>query len=72
MNFTNQAEEKLPLSAFDLDQETRNERRRQAQDKCRETELYLKALTAVQDKLCETLKQRHWTAVETKGSKLKV
>jgi hypothetical protein len=62
----------LPLSAFDLDEETRNERRRQAQDKCRETELYLKALIAAQDKLCETLKQRYWNTVETKGRKLKV
>jgi hypothetical protein len=62
----------LPVSPFDLDEETRNEKRRQAEDKCTETELYQKALILAQDKLSENLKQRCWNTVETKGRKLKV
>lgn len=62
----------MPLSAFDLDEDTRSEKIRKAQDKSKKTELYLKALIVAQDKLCETLKQRYWNTVETKDRKLKV
>lgn len=71
-NYTNPPEEKLPISAFDLDEETRRVKSTKAQKKCNETELYLKALIAAQDKQCETLKETCWNTMETKGRKLKV
>jgi hypothetical protein len=71
-NYINPPDEKVPVSAFNLDEETRNEKIRKTQNKCKEIELYLKALIVAQDKLCETLKQRYWNTVETKGRKLKV
>jgi hypothetical protein len=71
-NYVNPPEEKVPISSFYLDEETRIEKIRKAQNKCKETELHLKALIAEQDKLRESLKQRYWDAMETKGRKLKV
>lgn len=71
-NYINPPDEKVPVSAFHLDEETRTEKRRKTQNKCKEIKLYLKALIVAQDKLCETLKQRYWNTVETKGRKLKV
>jgi hypothetical protein len=71
-NYINPPEEKVPVSAFYLDEKTRTEKIRRTQNKCKEVELYLKALIVAQDKLCETLKQRYWNTMETKGRKLKV
>lgn len=65
-------EEKLPISAFDLDEETREVKRSKAQKRCNEIELYLKALIVAQDRQCEVLKEKSWNTMETKGRKLKV
>jgi hypothetical protein len=72
MNYTNLPEEKLPISAFDLDEGNREVERGKAQKRCNETELYLKALIAAQDRQCEVLKEKCWNTMETKGKKLKV
>lgn len=72
MNYTNLPEEKLPISAFDLDEGTREVKRSKAQKRCNETELYLKALIVAQDRQCEVLKEKCWNTMETKGRKLKV
>lgn len=71
-NYTNLPEEKLPISAFDLDEETREVKRSKAQKRCHENELYLKALIVAQDRQSEVLKEKCWNTMETKGRKLKV
>lgn len=71
-NYANPPEEKLPISAFDLDEKSRQEKKSEAVKRCNETELYLKSLIVAQDKQCETLKEKCWNTMETKGRKLKV
>jgi hypothetical protein len=71
-NYTNPPEEILPISAFDLDEETRRVKSSKAQKRCNEVELYLKTLIVAQDKQCEILKEKCWNTMETKGRKLKV
>lgn len=71
-NYANPPEEKVPVSAFYVAEETRTEKIRKAKDKCKEIELYLKELIVAQDKVCETLKRKYWNTMETKGRKLKV
>lgn len=70
-NYTNPPEEILPISAFDLDEETRRVKSSKAQKRCNEVELYLKTLIVAQDKQCEILKEKCWNTMETKGRKLK-
>lgn len=71
-NYTNLPEEKLLISAFDLDEETRKVKRSKTQKRCYEIEHYLKTLILAQDRRCEILKQKCWNTMETKGRKLKV
>lgn len=71
-NYTNLPEEKLSISAFDLDEGTREVKRSKAQKRCHEIELYLKALIVAQDRQCEVLKEKCWNTMETKGRKVKV
>lgn len=71
-NYTNSPEEKLPISAFYLDEGTKKVKRSKTQKRCIEIELYMKALIVAQDRQCEILKEKCWNTMETKGRKLKV
>ena len=71
-NHKSPPEEQLPISAFDLDQTTRDKRVEETHKICKKTDEDLKALIYAQNKLCETLKKRFWDPVEVKGRKLRV
>ncbi|PSN50662.1 hypothetical protein C0J52_09305 [Blattella germanica] len=70
-NYNCTPEEQLPVCEFDLDEATRARRTEETRRICKETEIHLKALIAVQIQLCDVLKKRFWDTVETKGRKLR-
>ncbi|KAJ4435776.1 hypothetical protein ANN_18395, partial [Periplaneta americana] len=65
------SEEKLPISEFDLDEEVRNKKIRDAKNTCEKTEAFQEALITAQDALCERLKKKYWNTVDVKDRKLK-
>ena len=71
-NYESPPEEQLPISTFDLDDTTRQERTQETQKICKKTEKQLRALMFAQNKLYGALKKRFWDPVEVKGRKLRV